>query len=177
MVSGPPRPSRRGATAAGFGAGACESPVVPSHRRIAASGLPAGFLAFACGPRPDVFVLAIFHAQAAICHALALKRAVEFRRPGSISRATVLRSPIFWVMYLVFVMVAAGGLMVRRQIAPIAADSKIANEPVGSRLQMALDFRDLARPYLRGFGRPFLDGCPTKSAASTRCSSHLEPAH
>src|SRR6202023_73720 len=42
----------------------------------------------------------------------------------------VLRSPIFWLMYLVFVMVAAGGLMTAAQIAPIAHDFKIANEPV-----------------------------------------------
>src|SRR5258708_19998584 len=41
----------------------------------------------------------------------------------------VLRSPIFWVMYLVFVMVAAGGLLAAAHIPPIPHDFKIAAEP------------------------------------------------
>ena len=69
----------------------------------------------------------------------------------------VLRSPIFWVMYLVFVMVAAGGLMTAAQIAPIAKDFKIANEPVGILgFQMAaLTFAISLDRIFDGFGRPF----------------------
>ena len=69
----------------------------------------------------------------------------------------VLRSPIFWVMYLVFVMVAAGGLMTAAQIAPIAHDFKIADEPVGLfGFQMAaLTFAISLDRIFDGFGRPF----------------------
>ena len=69
----------------------------------------------------------------------------------------VLRSPIFWVMYLVFVMVAAGGLMTAAQIAPIAHDFKIADEPVSMLgFQMAaLTFAISLDRIFDGFGRPF----------------------
>ena len=69
----------------------------------------------------------------------------------------VLRSPIFWVMYLVFVMVAAGGLMTAAQIAPIAHDFKIANTPVSlAGFQMAaLTFAISLDRIFDGFGRPF----------------------
>jgi OFA family oxalate/formate antiporter-like MFS transporter len=39
-------------------------------------------------------------------------------------------TPVFWVMYLMFVMMAAGGLMATAQLAPIAKDFKIADVPV-----------------------------------------------
>jgi MFS transporter, OFA family, oxalate/formate antiporter len=60
-------------------------------------------------------------------------------------------------MYLVFVMVAAGGLMAAAQIAPIAHDFKIANEPVSMLgFQMAaLTFAISLDRIFDGFGRPF----------------------
>jgi len=69
----------------------------------------------------------------------------------------VLRTPIFWIMYLVFVMVASGGLMTAAQIAPIAHDFKIANEPVSlAGFQMAaLTFAISLDRIFDGFGRPF----------------------
>jgi OFA family oxalate/formate antiporter-like MFS transporter len=42
----------------------------------------------------------------------------------------IIREPVFWVMYLMFVLVAAGGLMAVAQLAPIAKDFKIAEVPV-----------------------------------------------
>jgi OFA family oxalate/formate antiporter-like MFS transporter len=42
----------------------------------------------------------------------------------------MLRSPLFWVLYVMFVTVAASGLVVTAQVAPIARDYKIANLPV-----------------------------------------------
>jgi OFA family oxalate/formate antiporter-like MFS transporter len=68
----------------------------------------------------------------------------------------VLRSPIFWVMYLVFVMVASGGLMTAAQIAPIADDFQIAKTPVSlAGIQMAaLTFAISLDRVFDGFGRP-----------------------
>src|SRR5262249_22950076 len=40
------------------------------------------------------------------------------------------RSPIFWIMYLMFFLVAAGGLMSAAQLSPIAHERGIADAPV-----------------------------------------------
>ena len=37
----------------------------------------------------------------------------------------MLSTPMFWVMYVMFVLVGAGGLMATAQLAPIAKDFKI----------------------------------------------------
>ena len=42
----------------------------------------------------------------------------------------VAQSPIFWVMYIMFVLVGAGGLMATAQLAPIAKDFGIDTVPV-----------------------------------------------
>jgi OFA family oxalate/formate antiporter-like MFS transporter len=41
-----------------------------------------------------------------------------------------LRSPIFWIMYLMFFLVAAGGLMSAAQLSPVAHQRGIADTPV-----------------------------------------------
>jgi OFA family oxalate/formate antiporter-like MFS transporter len=153
-------PDRRGlaagATAAGFGAGAAIT-VVPIANMIVASGYQHAFLTFGIGQGVIVFVLAFFlrrplYAMPAKKKQLNLPQTrIDFTPPQ------VIRSPIFWVMYLVFVMVAAGGLMTAAQIAPIAKDFKIANEPVGILgFQMAaLTFAISLDRIFDGFGRPF----------------------
>jgi MFS transporter, OFA family, oxalate/formate antiporter len=153
-------PDRRGlaagATAAGFGAGAAIT-VVPIANMIAASGYQSAFFTFGIGQGVIVFLLAFFirkpsRAMPAKKKQLNLPQTkVDFTPPQ------VLRSPIFWVMYLVFVMVAAGGLMTAAQIAPIAHDFKIADQPVGLLgFQMAaLTFAISLDRIFDGFGRPF----------------------
>jgi MFS transporter, OFA family, oxalate/formate antiporter len=153
-------PDRRGlaagATAAGFGAGAAIT-VVPIANMIVASGYQHAFFTFGIGQGLIVFVLAFFlrrpsRAMPAKKKQLNLPQTrIDFTPPQ------VLRSPIFWVMYLVFVMVAAGGLMAAAQIAPIAHDFKIAGEPVGLLgFQMAaLTFAISLDRIFDGFGRPF----------------------
>jgi MFS transporter, OFA family, oxalate/formate antiporter len=69
----------------------------------------------------------------------------------------VLASPIFWVMYAMFVLVAAGGLMATAQLAPIAADFQVAKVPVsilGLTLP-ALTFALSIDRVLNGLTRPF----------------------
>jgi MFS transporter, OFA family, oxalate/formate antiporter len=153
-------PDRRGlaagATAAGFGAGAAIT-VVPIANMIVASGYQQAFLTFGVGQGAIVFVLAFFlrkpsRAMPAKKKQLNLPQTkIDFTPPQ------VLRSPIFWVMYLVFVMVAGGGVMIAAQIAPIAHDFKIADEPVSLLgFQMAaLTFAISLDRIFDGFGRPF----------------------
>jgi OFA family oxalate/formate antiporter-like MFS transporter len=69
----------------------------------------------------------------------------------------MVRSPIFWVMYAMFVLVGAGGLMATAQLAPIANDFKVAGVPVtliGITLP-ALTFALSIDRVLNGITRPF----------------------
>jgi MFS transporter, OFA family, oxalate/formate antiporter len=73
------------------------------------------------------------------------------------SPAETLRTPVFWIMYGMFVMVGAGGLMAVAQLGPIANDYKIADIPVsilGLTLP-ALTFALTIDRVLNGFCRPF----------------------
>jgi OFA family oxalate/formate antiporter-like MFS transporter len=71
--------------------------------------------------------------------------------------AQTVRQPVFWLLYAMFVMVAAGGLMAAAQIAPIAHDYKIADVPVSlAGMQMAaLTMAISLDRIFDGFGRPF----------------------
>jgi OFA family oxalate/formate antiporter-like MFS transporter len=153
-------PDRRGlaagATAAGFGAGAAIT-VVPIASLIATSGYQAAFFDFGIAQGLIVFVLAFFirppgAAMPAKKKQLNLPQTkIDFTPPQT------LRTPTFWIMYLVFVMVAAGGLMTAAQIGPIAHDFKIADTPVTlAGVQMAaLTFAISLDRIFDGFGRPF----------------------
>jgi OFA family oxalate/formate antiporter-like MFS transporter len=153
-------PDRRGlaagATAAGFGAGAALT-VVPIANMIAASGYQAAFFDFGIGQGLIVFVLAFFIRKPDVSIPPRKKQLNLPQTRIDFTPPQVLRSPIFWVMYLVFVMVAAGGLMTAAQIAPIAHDYKIANTPVSlAGFQMAaLTFAISLDRIFDGFGRPF----------------------
>ncbi|MBU6463185.1 MAG: oxalate/formate MFS antiporter [Bradyrhizobium sp.] len=145
-----------GSTAAGFGAGAAIT-VVPIAHMIATSGYQEAFFTFGIGQGVVVFVLAFFLRKPSQAVPAKKKKLNLPQTKIDFTPPQVLRSPIFWVMYLVFVMVAAGGLMAAAQIAPIAHDFKIANEPVSMLgFQMAaLTFAISLDRIFDGFGRPF----------------------
>jgi OFA family oxalate/formate antiporter-like MFS transporter len=153
-------PDRRGlaagATAAGFGAGAAIT-VVPIANMIVSSGYQSAFLTFGIGQGLIVFILSFFLRKPTRVMPAKKKQLNLPQTRIDFTPPQVLRTPIFWVMYLVFVMVAAGGLMTAAQIAPIAKDFKIANEPVGILgFQMAaLTFAISLDRIFDGFGRPF----------------------
>jgi MFS transporter, OFA family, oxalate/formate antiporter len=123
-------PDRRGLavgiTAAGFGAGAALT-VVPIREVIAAAGYETAFFWFGLGQGVIVFLLAwLLRAPepGELAGAAAPKVVVSSR---SYSPGEVLVSPIFWIMYIMFVIVAASGLMATAQVALIARDYNIAN--------------------------------------------------
>jgi len=153
-------PDRRGlaagATAAGFGAGAALT-VVPIAKMIATSGYESAFLSFGIGQGVVVFILALFLRPPSVAMPARKKKLNPPQTRIDFTPPQVLRAPIFWIMYLVFVMVASGGLMAAAQIAPIAHDYKIANEPVSMLgFQMAaLTFAISLDRIFDGFGRPF----------------------
>jgi OFA family oxalate/formate antiporter-like MFS transporter len=153
-------PDRRGlaagATAAGFGAGAAIT-VVPIASMIASSGYQSAFFDFGIGQGVIVFILAFFVRPPSVAMPVKKKQLNLPQTRIDFTPPQVLRSPIFWVMYAVFVMVAAGGLMTAAQIAPIAKDFKIADTPVSlAGFQMAaLTFAISLDRIFDGFGRPF----------------------
>lgn len=152
-------PDRRGlaagATAAGFGAGAALT-VVPIAHVIAESGYQTAFFDFGIGQGVIVVLLALFMRPPMQVMPMRKKQLNLPQTKIDFTPPQVLRSPIFWVMYLVFVMVAAGGLMTAAQIAPIAHDFKIADTPVSlAGFQMAaLTFAISLDRIFDGFGRP-----------------------
>jgi len=154
-------PDRRGLaaglTAAGFGGGSALT-VVPIARMIEAQGYQATFLWFGLGQGIVVMALSLFLRApragevAALPAASKVVQTVVDRTPGE-----VLRTPLFWLLYVMFVAVGAGGLMATAQLAPIARDLGVANLPVsilGLTLP-ALTFALSIDRVLNGLTRPF----------------------
>ncbi len=153
-------PDRRGlaagAAAAGFGAGAAIT-VVPIAKMIASSGYQSAFLTFGLIQGAVVVFLSIFLRKPR--HAGPIQRRRHNLPQSQVDRtpSETVRTPVFWVMYAMFVMVAAGGLMAAAQIAPIAHDFHVADVPV-SMLGLTMATLTLAISLDRifdGFGRPF----------------------
>jgi MFS transporter, OFA family, oxalate/formate antiporter len=151
-------PGRRGlaagCTAAGFGAGAALT-VIPIGRMIEASGYQHAFLVFGVLQGVIVWVMSLGLVQAPEQPAATSLRHAGLRR--ECAPAEVLRTPVFWVMYAMFVLVASGGLMLASSLAPIAKDFHIDKVPVqllGLALP-ALSFALSLDRVLDGVGRPF----------------------
>jgi MFS transporter, OFA family, oxalate/formate antiporter len=144
-----------GLTAAGFGAGSALT-VVPIYNVIASSGYEAAFLWFGLGQGVIVVIFALFlRAPAPSEIAAPAAPAAQSRR--DYEPIEVLKSPAFWVMYVMFVMVGTGGLMATAQLAPIAKDFHIDAIPVsilGLTLP-ALTFALSIDRVLNGLTRPF----------------------
>jgi OFA family oxalate/formate antiporter-like MFS transporter len=155
-------PDRRGLaaglTAAGFGAGSAIT-ILPITMVIKSQGYEAAFLYFGIGQGLLVMLLATLLADPGKHIKPALQATArhlqQTRRDYTPSE--VLRKPVFWVMYLMFVMVAAGGLMATAQLAPIAKDFKIIDVPVNLMgiVLPALTFALAIDRVLNGLTRPF----------------------
>jgi len=153
-------PGRRGLaaglTAAGFGAGSALT-IVPIANMIKVSGYQHTFLTFGLMQGIVVVVLGFL----ILVPPASLMMAPSKLAPGA-SRlqarpVEMVKTPVFWVMYAMFVMMATGGLMAVAQLAPIAKDFKVADVPVsllGLTLP-ALTFALTIDRILNGLCRPF----------------------
>jgi OFA family oxalate/formate antiporter-like MFS transporter len=151
-------PRRRGLaagiTAAGFGAGSALS-IAAISKMISASGYQHAFLVFGLlqGLIVLIAALGLLVAPAAYLAAAPLRS----QSARSFTPTEVLRTPVFWVLYLMFVLVASGGLALIASMAPIARDFKVANVPVellGTVMVAGVLAIKLQR-ILDGLGRPF----------------------
>jgi OFA family oxalate/formate antiporter-like MFS transporter len=154
-------PDRRGLaaglTAMGFGAGSALT-VIPIATMIKAQGYEATFFKFGVVQGAVVFFLAWFLSQPGPGYAVpTTKQKAQWASRRDYTPAQMVTTPVFWVMYLMFVMMAAGGLMATAQLGPIAKDFRIADVPVsliGITLP-ALTFALSIDRVLNGVTRPF----------------------
>ncbi len=153
-------PDRRGLaaglTAMGFGAGSALT-VIPIASMIKTQGYEATFLNFGILQGVVVFVVAWFLVQPASNGTVVTPSKLLQPAARDYTWTQMISTPVFWVMYVMFVMMAAGGLMATAQLAPIAKDFHIGDVPVsmlGITLP-ALTFALSIDRILNGVTRPF----------------------
>ena len=144
-----------GATAAGFGAGAALT-VVPIAQMIAAAGYRHAFLVFGIGQGLVVLLVGLIIHAPKILHPPIVRRLSIPQAKRSVKPNKAVRTPVFWLLYVIFALVAAGGLMTAAQISPIANDYGIAKTPVAlfGISAAALTFALSLDRILDGIGRP-----------------------
>src|SRR6202048_4322272 len=146
-----------GITAAGFGAGSALT-VAPIQAMIKDSGFQSTFLYFGLGQGLIIVILAffLFAPKAGQVPAVVQNATLAHTRRNYLP-TEVIRHPIFWLMYFMFVIVGAGGLMVTANLKPIAVDWKIDNVPVTlmAMTMTAVTFAATLDRILNGLTRPF----------------------
>lgn len=151
-------PGRRGIaaglTAAGFGAGAAAT-IIPISHMISSDGYQQAFLVFGLIQGGIVFVLSwLLMTPPPEMLAAAVNKNQSAR---GYTPAEVLRSPVFYVLYIMFVLIAAGGLSMTAAVKPMAVDLKVDKIPVdlfGVVLTAGIFAVSLSRVF-DGVGRPF----------------------
>jgi OFA family oxalate/formate antiporter-like MFS transporter len=153
-------PDRRGLaaglTAAGFGMGSAAT-VKPIQDMITTQGFEQTFFWFGIGQGAVVFLLAwlVRAPRPGEVPPAAAPRVAQTRR--DFTPLEMAQSPVFWVLYVMFVLMAAGGLMATAQLAPIAKDFGVDKSIVtviwwsGTALTLAAQFDRI----LNGLTRPF----------------------
>jgi OFA family oxalate/formate antiporter-like MFS transporter len=151
-------PDRRGLavglTAAGFGAGAALT-VIPIRLTIGAAGYAQAFLWFGIGQAVILVIVSRVLRGPDQPIVLANKANANLQQStGSSTSMEMLRSPTFWLLYVMFLGVSASGLMATAQLGPIAKDYGISNTAIffgASTLSVALVVDNI----LNGLARPF----------------------
>ncbi|HZQ39908.1 MAG TPA: oxalate/formate MFS antiporter [Rhizomicrobium sp.] len=143
-----------GFTAAGFGAGSAAT-VLPILYVINHYGYQSAFLWFGLAQGLIVVIVSQFlRAPSPDLKPMAAVHNPQAKR--SYTPGEALQTPLFWLLYLMFVTVASGGLIVTAQFASIAADYGVAKSPVnlmgiaGTVLTVGLVIDNI----LNGLGRP-----------------------
>lgn len=152
-------PDRRGLaaglTAAGFGAGSALT-VVPIADMIKASGYAQAFLVFGIVQGVVVMLAALLMRSPGAGEVSEAGIKVEQTR-RDFSPIEMLKSPPFWLLYVMMTMVATGGLMATAQLGPIAKDFGVETSVVtlGWITMAALPFALSLDRILNGITRPF----------------------
>jgi len=152
-------PDKRGLaagwTAAGFGAGTAAT-VYPIITVIGTYGYQSAFLWFGIGQ--GIVILAMSQILRAPRSGEAPKPVPRLTQSTrDYTPAEMVQTPVFWLLYLMFVLVAASGLVVTAEVAPIAKDYKIAGLPVNILFitSTVLVVAGIFDNILNGLARPF----------------------
>jgi OFA family oxalate/formate antiporter-like MFS transporter len=131
--------------------------VAPIYATIQHAGYEAAFFWFGLGQGAVVLLAALV---------------LRAPRPGELPAATaaavpqsrrdftpveMLRTPVFWLLYAMFTMVATGGLVMLSHLAQIATDFGVADAPLSllGLTVLALPFALLVENLCNGLTRPF----------------------
>ena len=142
-----------GLTAAGFGAGAAVT-VIPIANMIKSSGYEQAFLYFGLFQGICILILAMFMVRPTPPKGVKIAPRIVMTKVDY-TTGQMMRTPVFWVIYILFVAVAAGGLMATAQIGPIAKDYGLAKLPISllgitlPLLTMTLSIDSLANDFTR----------------------------
>ncbi len=153
-------PGRRGLaaglTAAGFGMGSALT-IIPIAHMIKSQGYEHTFLTFGLFQGIVVVVVGWWILAPPVSFMVAPPKLAPGASRYQAKPLEMLKTPVFWVMYAMFVMMAAGGLMATAQLAPIAKDFKVADVPVSliGLTMPALTFALSIDRILNGLTRPF----------------------
>ncbi|ODN68767.1 Oxalate:formate antiporter [Methylobrevis pamukkalensis] len=143
-----------GITAAGFGAGSALT-VWPIQATIANAGFQSAFFWFGIGQGVIIVLFSFF-----------LRGPKEGQVPEPVSAGNIIQSkrnytprevvthPLFWLMYAMFVMVGAGGLVVTANLAPMANDLGVGGVTIAWGMT-ALTLAATIDRVLNGVTRPF----------------------
>ena len=117
-----------GMIAAGLGLGAAIT-VVPLSHMILADGYRHAFFFFGLLQGVSIFCFGALLIKPAASARLPLPTA---KRPQGreFTASQTLRSPVFWLIYLVYLMIASGGMIVTAQLGPIARDLGVEKQVI-----------------------------------------------
>jgi OFA family oxalate/formate antiporter-like MFS transporter len=153
-------PDRRGLaaglTAAGFGAGSALT-VVPIANMIQTRGYEATFWYFGIGQGAIVVLVALLLRAPKPGDVSEAARPKVAQNARDLTPGEMVRTPAFVLLYVMFTLVATGGLMAVAQLAPMAKDFKVADVPVSlfGFTMAALPFALSLDRVLNGLTRPF----------------------
>jgi OFA family oxalate/formate antiporter-like MFS transporter len=146
-----------GLTSMGFGAGAALT-VVPILHMIKVSGYGPTFQLFGIVQGVIVILASFFFVMPPKTLAAAPKQTGLLQGTHDYTLRETLASPVFWVMFVMFVLVAAGGLTAVGSLATIAKDFYVDQSPVTIFIwtQLALAWTAQLNNIVNGATRPIL---------------------
>jgi OFA family oxalate/formate antiporter-like MFS transporter len=141
-----------GLVAAGFGAGAALT-IIPMRMMITARGYQATLFWFGLIEGGAVLIAAQFIRGPRPGEVPAVGNAKPQQSNYSYKPSEVLRQPVFWVLYLLDVLMCAGGLIVTANLATIAHAYNVVNVMIWGTTALSLGL--LFANIMNGAGRPF----------------------
>ncbi len=109
-----------GMIAAGFALGAAVT-VIPVAGMIRSRGYQQTFFAFGMIQGLSIVLLGLFLIKPVVTKVRSTSRNIV-QSAQNFKPAEVVRTPVFWMIYLVYVSIASGGMVITAQLGPIARD-------------------------------------------------------